>query len=80
MLPSIHAMFAPQATPAAGLSAAVARRNRSIVKSSAPTSTGGPGSALGGGSSTRIFTRSMSPTPFPKKRSERPAPPPPPAP
>ncbi len=68
-LPSTQAVFAPQETGAAVLSAAAAFIQNSIVKSPAPTSAGGPGFALAG-SSTGILTRSTSGAPLPWKRSE----------
>ena len=64
MLPLIQAMLLPQLTAGAWFSAAVAFIQNSSVKSVAPTSAGGPGVAVAG-SSMRIFTRSMSPTPLP---------------
>ncbi len=69
MLPLFHATLAPQVTADAVLSKASAFIQNSIVKSSAPTSAGGPG-AESAGSSIAILTRSMSPVPLPWKRSE----------
>jgi hypothetical protein len=54
------------------LSAVLPRTKSSMLKSVAPTSTGGPGSSTTKGSSMGIFTRSMSSTPCPKKRSDEP--------
>src|SRR5688500_14345073 len=71
MLPLIHAVFAPQVTAAALLSAAAALIQNSIVKSVAPASTGPPGNAFAD-SSTRILTRSTSLLPVALNASENP--------